>query len=811
MPITESILAIVGTVAGIGSVTKDLAEFINANVKIEDVLTQLVDESFQQRLPRLRHLCLGGEPRFDPEKFRRALGTEEIRIQTVEDLQPQLLPILKKCVVAPEAIYEVEDFIPVYESVLSSALRGMWKKISRYESLAEGVLLGQCEMVLKKQTTQAKEMGQGFATLGEAVSDMDARVQGLETQLRALAKFASSLWQQVYDKLADVAPPSEHKIGEKSYQNPFLLVRAEDFNHNYPKLARLFQDTPEWDSIQSRTDNVFMEGGRGTGKSMFLRRLTAQATLAAKRLQDPNATFDEASVDYFGVYVKLTRGYYDQFDSIETVNKGAGSILAQHQLNIEIFDAFVDTLLWLVNEHGLPNLIGHLDSVTEELGSLFPRAPEVHSLDDLQRVVVRFEQEQITTYYREGAFGRDASYQGSACETVGFLRKLSQVFRRRLFPTREIRLFLLIDEFETLVEIQQVALNTVMKMRLPDLTSKIAVRKAGRKTADTFTQGDPIQQPRDYIEIPLDYDVNVAEYSKLLVGIAAKRLEYVRYPDTDIRQYLPEHDPEQEVPREQLESELRIIWDSGQRRKEEIDPEFRTNYELAATYRCLAKTGRRKYYCGFKQYVFLSSGITSNFIELCKYAFYFALSDQLPLREQPQIPWFLQTEAVYRVSQRLLATIDGNVPIVGSTLARLLVDIGSILRQRLLNHPSEPEANRLAVPDFDDLSHQRYSLLAEVIDGAIVWSVLHLEAPGQAFRPKRAVRPPNAELIINRIYCPALEISPRARWRVYVKLQELMGLVDSNLHDKTFQRLTRLLGSASGDSQAGLFEKRGVD
>jgi Cdc6-like AAA superfamily ATPase len=810
MPLAESILTVVASAAGIGSAVKDLADFLTVNVKIEAALTDLVEESFQERLPRLRHLCIGEGPTFDRGRFRDLLTATNFEIRTVEGLRGALLPILNEAVSAPGAMYKEEDFIPVYESILSSALRGLWKKIGSYELLPGEILMGQCEALLKQLDAQRLQTTSDLSVLQGSMQELTARVESLQTEMRALASYASGLWQQVYDKLSDAAPPSEHRVGENLYRNPFLLVRAEDFNHNYAKLARLFQNSPEWDSIQSRTENVFIEGGRGTGKSMFLRRLTAQASLAAGRLQKSAVDFEGVGVDYFGVYVKLTRGYYEQFTSIETINNEVASIFAQHELNIEIFDAFVDTLQWLINEGALPSAAEQADSLTQELKSLLPRSPGVRTLSDLQNVAVRFEQDQITTYYREKAFGRDVPYQGSGCETVGFLRQLSQIFRRRLFPRREIRLFILIDEFESLLEIQQIALNTVMKMRLPDLTTKVAVRKTGRKTAETFTASDPIQQPRDYTEVRLDYDVTLPEYSRLLEGIAAKRLEYVQYPDKDIKHYLQDQDHSQEVSGDKLQVELRQIWESGQRRKKVIDADFTTMYTVAAVYRSLAKVGKRKAFCGFDQYVLLSSGITSNFIELCKYAFYFALYDQLPLREKPKIPPYLQTEAAYRVSQRLFSTIEGNVPRVGSALSRLLADLGRILRGRLLYHPSEPEANRLAVSDFGDLGQERYSFLAEVLDGAIVWSVLHLKSPGEAFRPKRAALPPNAELIINRIYCPAFGISPRARWRVDMKLVDLLGLIHSDTREETFQRLVRSAGSSPppDSPQAYLFEEQ---
>jgi hypothetical protein len=145
---------------------------------------------------------------------------------------------------------------------------------------------------------------------------------------------------------------------------------------------------------------------------------------------------------------------------------------------------------------------------------------------------------------------------------------------------------------------------------------------------------------------------------------------------------------------------------------------------------------------------------------------------------------------------------------VGSTLARLLADLGSVLRSRLLHHASEPEANRLAVADYEMLSQKENETLAKVIDGAVIWSVLHFETEGEAYRPKNAARPPSADLIINRIYSPALGIPPRARWAVKVSVGELRGLIDPNLRNYAYQRLMRTVGAEPHTTpQMNLYER----
>ena len=263
----------------------------------------------------------------------------------------------------------------------------------------------------------------------------------------------------------------------------------------------------------------------------------------------------------------------------------AAALLAQHELNIEIFMAFVYTLDWMMKQNALPELNSRQDSIIQKLNDLFQNAETYHSLEQLCTRLAYSEQDQIHNYYTKSAFLKDQPYGGSAVETVTFLRRLSNVFRDQLFPERQIRLFLLVDEFEVLSEIQQVALNTVMKMRLPDLTLKIAVRKLGRKTSATFTPDDPIQEPRDYTLVRMDYDASQSSYRELLNGIASKRLEAAEYLNTDIRTYLPNQPQNEEATPDELEDELQQMWKDGNRRKDQIDDEFRSSHKSAAVYR----------------------------------------------------------------------------------------------------------------------------------------------------------------------------------------------------------------------------------
>ena len=57
-------------------------------------------------------------------------------------------------------------------------------------------------------------------------------------------------------------------------QNPFVITKAEGFNHSYDQLASLMEFKPGVSDVLLSNANVFIRGSRGSGKSMYLRLLS---------------------------------------------------------------------------------------------------------------------------------------------------------------------------------------------------------------------------------------------------------------------------------------------------------------------------------------------------------------------------------------------------------------------------------------------------------------------------------------------------------------------------------------------------------
>lgn len=193
---------------------------------------------------------------------------------------------------------------------------------------------------------------------------------------------------------------------------------------------------------------------------------------------------------------------------------------------------------------------------------------------------------------------------------------------------------------------------------------------------------------------------------------------------------------------------MEALWKSGNRRTPEPTVDFPEKYRTTAMYRFFLHKSTIPY-SGFDNFVMLSSGITSNFMELCKYAFFHALEHKLDLGTTPEIPATLQSRAIYEVSHKQLKTVEGNVPQVGISLRTLVNDLGAILRGRLLRRPSETECNRIAVEGYDQLDAKADADFLRLIDNGITWSVFHLHGEMEAHRPKHSARPPTLEITLD--------------------------------------------------------------
>ncbi len=774
------VLKIVGITADVLTISETLRNKLKASYSFEKVLAKSLNSAYQEEKDKIKDFSPTQFVKFD-EKLAtdKLLNLDKINIDNNDELINMLIPILSD-VIYLDSFEDKNDirFQEIVKLIAKKSIDKFWILINNYDSLVNEILI--------ENTIETKD---GIKDILAIQSEQGDAIVEIKQLLGKISSLSADIGLPTFDADNETATPKSQSFNEDCFINPFALVRAEDFNHNYSKLANLFQSFTEWSSVQSRTNNVFIIGGRGTGKSMILRRMSIQTIISDYHNNNQKAIqLADIKEDYYGIYIKLIRGKFDQYDNNNAIPLNQSNYLAQHELNISILDAFRDSILWLKQKSAIYFHESDLKSLISDLAHLFSESITCETFDDLDNLIKK-EQKAIHQYYRNKAFELDGKYDGNATECGHFLTELSKIFRKYFyFNKKEFRLILLIDEYEALAEIQQKAINNIIKNRLPDLTIKLAMRKDSMKTRDTFTSGEPIQEPRDFSTFNIDYESSDnSKYNELLKGICSKRLADSAYNETNIEKYLIDSPNSDLYDEQKISDELNILWASGKRKSDYPNQEFFIKYRNTAIHRVYNKKNSNYPYYGFEQYKFLSNGIISNFLELCKYTFYFALTKEQNLHKNSAINLKIQSHSVYYVSKKLFNQIDGNVPEVGPILKRFLTDLSTIVRTKMLKHPSETECNKIAMLNYNEYRY-RYKMLPKVIQKANTWSVLDYHTADETAETKNDTTAKTDEIIINRIYCPHLAMPPRSRWPVRISVDDLEGML-SDKPAKAFKKI----------------------
>ena len=790
MTIIQICLTIYGFVADTICVAEELSAVISKNRKCssEDLFQQCFHISVRRHRLQLSHLAEDHEPEgvaVDKEFLAKTLHrmSKELTSTGLGDAAGEkIAAYLAPCIIVPGHRLSDLDFAHAVEPVVMASFDEFLGHLPLTDVAFKEIELGHMAQTTSANTQQHSE----HAAQLHGLEDLKQLMQNLLECQRQITETSNYLDPTVL----------QQESSRPEYRNPFRIVKAEDFDHDYAKLAVLFRAPSTYDDIRG-SDNLIISGGRGCGKSMILRSLSLQTAVEIERLrrhggnpQAPKLTFRESGLSYLGVYIKLARGYFYEWSPDCKLSDDAAKSLFQHVFNMLLLRSLAESLQE-ARDKGLITLTTNderaaVKRIRKIGGFVFPN-------DDLPSLVdALLEQENLVADYLGQLRLRNAAatYVGKTTGIHNFMDQCCRAFIDIVPDLNSKRIYLLLDEYENLAAFQQTIVNTLAKLRPFSITVKIATRSLGMRSLVDL-QGEPIQSPRDYHAIPLDYDINNPAYIQMLGDIARKRLASEQCKETNIQALLqpsPMYDPcNPEQIKKAAEALLAMQNKSRAGLQDKDWREFLHKWDRALVYRIATAERRQRPYtfAGFDAFVDLSSGIVSSFLELCKIAFYRAEGSGINVRQGEPIPFSIQNDAVYDVSKASLDWIPRNIQNTGPTISRFVLDIADITREKLLKHTSEPEAARIVLKDAANLDTDACRLLAEILYDSVKWSVLHAVSQGTAYVPKHKTEVKTTEYYLNRILCPILRLSPRPRWRTTFTTDQLAKLLDEATRRKT--------------------------
>ena len=615
-------------------------------------------------------------------------------------------------------------------------------------------------------------------------------------------RFDNQPYEDAFRTLLEACHPEPNpdsvysKIQGTKSDNPFRRVRAEYFE-DVNILAKSFTK-PE----QARYDSIIevkptlIEGGRGSGKTMILKSLQAQ--IAIKRQN--KKSYSESELAYFGVYCRLSRWSFETFSEpeelLEQFGEDVASQLFQTEFFLHLIQALVDEIQMCADEKYLDINSSQERTISSDIAEIIkPNIDEkdkpLNFKDTIQ--MVKTELRKISDYIFHKKLKENINYTGPILRRRE-LQDICNCIRENINDFGTI--YFLLDEYENLFHFQNVIVNTLIKWSYAsNFSVKAVAKKAGFQDSRTL-EGQEIERPDDYTHVDLDYDLSDPSmrrnYKKLLVDICGKILKDEGFKETDISKLLEEPQPLTESDKKIIEKRIINIvtqqgkvWDNLSDKEKK---EYWHRLEVGAFYK---KFSNKKDFAGIDDFILLSSGIIRYFLELCGTSYYFALQDDFDVKNDDQIPVKAQTNAAHVISRYHLREITRNIVSFGHMIRQFAIDLGDIFRQKLFNHLSEPEAARIRIVDPHKLFTDDFKETRKVLDLAEMHSVLQVRNGRGGMRPKHATDVQPLEYLLNRIYAPVLQFSPRPRWTTDFTCQNIKSLLNSNERQKTKSTLIK--------------------
>ncbi len=598
--------------------------------------------------------------------------------------------------------------------------------------------------------------------------------------------------------------------------NPFRRVRAEFFEDLPHLLAEAFAppESMKANALEEMKP-CFLEGPRGTGKSMLLLSLRARNLASRKGAR--------VISKIFGFYLKLTRG--------AVCNAGIGMAPGcdpNHEDTlhmVQLTDAFAQEITLcllesLTSELTACLLEGHIvcnasteRAVVRTLHGLISHSNDCpDSIEALMQAMAVAHRDLAEFMRRKFIYCEQVSIPIAGLDIDALKRAMKEI--KKLLPELSETLFvILLDEYENLFPFQQRVVNTYVKLAAPDFSVK-AAKKVGSHEISSTTLGQDLQEIHDYNRVRLVYDVEDANqfsaYFQLMSDITQRLLKVANMPPSPLPDLLPDDNTievSEDVWFEELASLCNMTTKDFCLLAENEQANKKQYYGEAAVYRSLyGKGGRQKdkRFAGGRDLGFLSSGVIRYFLEFLGVAYYLKHGGETPSATSLSFESPIQTQAVHTVSRHYLTTLSRNVEKDGERLKYYLLDIGDCLRHKLLKHTSEPEAGRLTIVNPEVLEDQSFFELRRVLALAIREGVFQEREGRPAFKPKHRSDPQPAELTISRVYVPVLQISPRMRWRTNIKCEDLLGLWEPSTRSASKREIMRKIAKNDYHPQLNL-------
>ncbi|MGO8465010.1 ATP-binding protein [Rhizobium leguminosarum] len=569
----------------------------------------------------------------------------------------------------------------------------------------------------------------------------------------------------------------------------FGSFRAESLHDD---LYRLFNE-PEYFYYLAAPKSCVLLGGRGSGKTTALKCLSYEGQAALR-------TSDFNNPSYVGLYSRINTNTVASFSGAELTDPAWNRIFG-HFINLVICEEAATYIQWLRQDpqrRDVDRLVNY-----SQLG----KALGLGQSSNLEEFIGEIESARIDLEIYINNFDEDAPKISPLQTPIDLLmREL-----RKLSGHAKTNFFIILDEYENLLDYQQRLVNTLIKHAGGNYYFKIGVRELGWRERATLNPAEVLISPADYERIRIEETLE-REFPAFAKRVCEARLQAV-----DLQSYGPPIGVDMLLPGLSIKEEAAMLgvakrvadFRSFLARHSELksvsdlhDHELfvflemsNHNFDAAVgdlkTYAAGALPAKQRYENYAYSFLFSISGKGANVPKLyCGHSvlakithqnirFYMQLVNEC-IREQisagkkisEPIEPNLQTVAARKVGLSYLKELEG-VSTQGGSLAKLLLGLGRVF-QLLASNPvgGKPECNQFELtskPGGAGVEHQAEALLTE--------AVMHLaliRTPGTKLTTETDIR--SWDYAPHPIFAPYFGFSHRRKRKMSVSEDDLISL-----------------------------------
>lgn len=391
-------------------------------------------------------------------------------------------------------------------------------------------------------------------------------------------------------------------------------------------------------------ENTFIEGPRGSGKSMMFRYMMLDCQLLVN-----NNDIDK--LDYFSIYIPFKKTDLNKTE-LRNLTDHTNFLLNEHILTTHIstlaFDIFKDFCLVKGNVDSTELLRFFNKSFMRRVkisGNNLDLEPieDTLSIEDIFEKMSNWCEEAYHTCFNYCNQQLDVTqqqitgpYVGPITSFLNFLHPIIIELSNILFD-KELPIYFLFDDADNLNKTQRRILNTWISYRFgPKVSIKVSSEPISYQTYRTLS-GRTIDTPHYYSEVRIDtiYTTNKSKYKNNLSEIVAKRLNKFGIQKTPNEFFPPYEKQEEEI--NNIKAKYLKLYEEGKNKgynksddayrysrpdfiknmfADEVKSINNARAEYISELGGIRKQKSKYYYAGFDQLIHLSSGIVRFFLDL---------------------------------------------------------------------------------------------------------------------------------------------------------------------------------------------------